>query len=109
MEEIKSDGIISIRKKGKNQFYVIRKELILSRKGKTRYNNVLQALVDFPTLFWRSFYNIRELNVTLDENCTYRDFLTKVLSKSATQGFSPTNFVFLNLIKYYEKIKENPN
>ncbi len=109
MEEIKSDGIISIRKKGKNQFYVIRKELILSRKGRIQYSNVLQSLVDFPTLFWRSFYNIRELNVTPDENCTYRDFLAKVLSKSATQGYSPTHYVFVNLIKYYEKIEENPN
>ncbi|KKM93205.1 hypothetical protein LCGC14_1210630, partial [marine sediment metagenome] len=44
--------------------------------------------------------------VSPDENCTYRDFLTKVLSKSATQGYSPSITVFKNLVKYYEKIKE---
>lgn len=106
MNEVKSDGIISIKKKGKNNFYELKKELELSSEGKKQYNQVLQPLVDYPTGFWRSFYNIRELNVTPDENCTHQDFLMKVLIKSATQGYGPTHYVFKNLVKYYEKIKE---
>lgn len=109
MEEIQLDGIISIKKKDKDNFYELKKELHLSKEGKAKYTNVLQPLVDFPTGFWRSFYNIRELNVTPDEDCTHRDFLLKVLIKSATQGYSPTHYVFKNLIKYYEKIKEDAN
>jgi len=106
MQEVKSEGIITIKKKGKDNFYELKKELIISQEGKKQYNQVLQPLVDYPTGFWRSFYNIRELNVTPDENCTHQDFLMKVLTKSATQGYTPTHYVFKNLVKYYEKIKE---
>jgi len=106
MQEVKSEGIITIKKKGKENFYELKKELIISQEGKKQYNQVLQPLVDYPTGFWRSFYNIRELNVTPDENCTHQDFLMKVLTKSATQGYTPTHYVFKNLVKYYEKIKE---
>ncbi len=109
MQEVKSEGIITIKKKGKDNFYELKKELILSQDGKKQYNQVLQPLVDYPTGFWRSFYNIRELNVTPDENCTHQDFLMKVLTKSATQGYAPMHYVFKNLVKYYEKIKEGPN
>ncbi|MFW9879926.1 MAG: hypothetical protein ACFFG0_43185 [Candidatus Thorarchaeota archaeon] len=106
MKEIESDGIISIKKKGKYFFYELKKELELSNDGKKYYSQILQPLVDFPTLFFRSFFNIRELNVTLNQNVKFHDFLQKILLKSATQGFSPTNYVFKNLIKYYEKVKE---
>lgn len=109
MKEIKVDGIIKIKKKGKSNFYELNRELELSKDGKEQYIKTLQALIDWPTLFVRSFYNIRELNVTPDKNVKYRDFLIKVLTKSATQGYSPTHFVFKNLIKYYEKIKEEAN
>ncbi len=109
MKEVKSEGIITIKKKGKDNFYELKKELVLSQQGRKQYNQVLQPLVDFPTGFWRSFYNIRELNVTPDENCTHQDFLMKVLSKSATQGYTPTHYVFKNLVKFYEKIKEEAN
>ncbi len=106
MNEVKSEGIITIEKKGSNDFYELNKEFELSSEGKKRYNQVLQPLIDFPTGFWRSFYNIRELNVTLDENCTHQDFLMKVLAKSATQGYAPVHYVFKNLVKYYEKLKD---
>ncbi|MHA2282244.1 MAG: hypothetical protein ACXAC5_15485 [Promethearchaeota archaeon] len=106
MKEVKSEGIITIKKKGKKDFYELSKELELSPKGKKHYNQVLQPLVDYPTGFWRSFYNIRELNVTPDENCTHQDFLMKVLTKCATQGYGPTHYVFKNLVKYYEKLKK---
>ena len=78
----------------------------LSEDGKKQYDLKLYPLIAWPTQFWRSYYNVRELNVTVNENVKYRDFLHKVLSKSATQGFGPANFVFKNLVKYYEKIKE---
>jgi hypothetical protein len=106
MKEVNSEGIITIKKKGKNSFFELKKEFELSPEGHKKYNQVLQPLVDYPTGFWRSFYNIRELNVTLDENCTNRDFLMKILAKSATQGYAPAHFVFKNLIKYYEKLKD---
>jgi hypothetical protein len=109
MKEVKSEGIITIKKKGKNNFYELKRELILSQDGKKQFNQVLRPLVDYPTGFWRSFYNIRELNVTPDENCIYQEFLMKVLTKSATQGYAPTQYVFKNLVKYFEKIKNKPN
>lgn len=106
MKEVESDGIINIKKEGKNYFYELIKELEISKEGKNYYSQVLQPLVDFPTLFFRSFFNIRELNVSLDKNIKFYDFLQKILLKTATQGFTPTNYVFRNLIKYYEKIRE---
>ena len=109
MKEIEADGIVIIDKKGKNNFYYLNKELELSKEGKFLYCQVLQPLVDWPTLFFRSFYNIRELNVSINQNVKYHDFLQKVLLKTATQGFGPTNYVFKNLVKYYEKIKEESN
>jgi hypothetical protein len=106
MQEIRSDGLIYITKRNKKNVYEIQKELELSKEGDNKYKKLLAPIVDWPTGFWRSFYNIRELNVSLDENCKHRDFLMKVLSKTATQGYSPAHYVFKNLIKYYEKILE---
>ncbi|MFX1389587.1 MAG: hypothetical protein ACFE9Z_05925 [Promethearchaeota archaeon] len=106
MNEIESDGIIRSEKKGQNYIYTLQKELELSNEGKKYYCQILQPIVDWPTLFFRSFFNIRELNVTLDKKTKYYDFLQSILLKTATQGFSPTNYVFKNLIKYYEKIQE---
>jgi len=106
MAEIETDGFITIIKEDNTILYKGNKTLELSPEGEKKYNQTLQPLVAWPTHFWRSFYNIRELNVTPEKNIKYRDFLLKVLSKSATQGFSATHFVFKNLIKYYEKLKE---
>jgi len=106
MKEIESDGIITIEKKGENYHYSLKKELELTKEGKLYYSQVLKPLVDFPTLFFRSFFNIRELNVTLDQEVKYHDFLQTILLKTATQGFAPVNYVFKNLVKYYEKLKD---
>jgi hypothetical protein len=106
MNEIEAEGLISKSQEGENYFYTLRKELELSEDGKEQYDLNLYPLIAWPTQFWRSYYNVRELNVTIGENVKYRDFLHQVLSKSATQGFGPANFVFKNLVKYYEKIKE---
>ena len=106
MIEIESDGIISKTKKGKKFLYELKKELILSKKGQEYYNKTLYPLVEWPTQIWRSFYNIRELNVTIKEDIPHRDFLHKILKKSATQGFSAADFVFKNLVKYYQEFQE---
>jgi len=105
MNDIKGDGIITIIKKNNENIYIVENELELSKTGKINYLHNLEALVSWPTQFWRSMYNIRELNVTVT-GCEHESFLQKVLSKSATQGFSPTHFVFKNLITYYEKIRD---
>ncbi|MFX1337530.1 MAG: hypothetical protein ACFFDK_02870 [Promethearchaeota archaeon] len=107
MEEIEVEGIITKTKKGENYFYELKKELKLSDIGKEKYNKNLRPLVEWPTQFWRSFYNIRELNVTVEDNVPNRDFLHKILSRTATQGFSAADYVFKNLIKYYEETKKN--
>ena len=106
MEEIKSDNIINIETRENNNFYELQRELELSKEGQIKYQRDLAPVVDWPTGFWRSFYNIRELNVSPNESNKHHDFLNKVLPKSATQGYSPSHYVFKNLVKYYEKIKE---
>ncbi len=106
MKEVQEDGIISIEEKDGEPFYTIKTELKLTEEGKRMYNSTYRPLVDWPTQFWRSYYNIRELNVTPSSDCPYDDFLGKILTKSATQGFSPAHYVFTNLGKYYQKIKD---
>ncbi len=107
MDEIVADGLINKEKQGDKYFYKLEKELKLSEEGEKQFNlSGLRAIIQWPTQFWRSFYNLRELNITVEENVIHRDFLHQILIKSATQGFGPTNFVIKNLVKYYEKIKE---
>lgn len=106
MDEIIANGFISKTKEGNNYLFKLEKELTLSEEAEKKYNATgLQSLVKWPTQFWRSFYNIRELNVTVDDSIKHSDFLLKILSKSATQGFGPADYVFKNLVKYYETIK----
>jgi hypothetical protein len=105
-ERIEKDGIITISEENGRYLFEVKNPLELSSDGKKQYDGSLYPLVAWPTQFWRSFYNIRELNFTPPKEAKYRDFLTKILSRSATQGFGPTNFVFKNLIKYFEKIKK---
>ncbi|TFG24345.1 MAG: hypothetical protein EU529_04585 [Promethearchaeota archaeon] len=107
MDEIVADGLINKEKQEDKYFYKLEKELKLSEEGEIKFNESgIRAIIQWPTQFWRSFYNLRELNITVEENVKHRDFLHQILSKSATQGFGPTNFVIKNLIKYFEKIKE---
>jgi hypothetical protein len=109
MDEIETDGIIKITDKGDNHFYELAKELELSDKGKLIYNRTLRPLIEWPIEFWRSFYNIRELNVTLEEKTPQRELLEKILVSSALQGFTAADYVFKNLITYYEKVKGKSN
>jgi len=106
MHEIASDGFITKVKKGKSLSYSLKKELELSEEGKKTYNQTIRSLVDWPTLFYRSYYNVRELNVTINEDSKYQEFLNKVLQKAATQGYVACHYVFKNLVEYYEKLKE---
>ena len=85
--------------------YTLKKELILSSEGQQQYNNLLRPLIDWPTGMWRSFYNIRELNVTVENNRTENVKLNKILEKSATQGYAACHYVFDNLIQYFEQSK----
>jgi len=107
MKEIEADGIISIEQQNEGFYYKLKTEIKLSEEGEKIYSKDLYQIILWPTNFWRSFYNIRELNITPGMDMEYRDFLQKVLSRSATQGFGPTEFVFKNLVKYYEKIKDD--
>ena len=104
--KIIADGLLKKKKVGKHTYYSLTQELELSEKGKLTYNQTIRPLVDWPTLFYRSYYNVRELNVTVNGDCIYPEFLNKVLQKAATQGYIACHYVFKNLVKYYEKLKE---
>jgi len=105
LKEIITDGIIKRTKKGRLIYYITDKEIELSEAGNKKYNQTLRPLVEWPTLFWRSYYNIRELNVSVEGNPKYHELLNKILEKAATQGYVASHYVFQNLVKYYEKIE----
>ncbi|TFF95923.1 MAG: hypothetical protein EU547_06965 [Promethearchaeota archaeon] len=107
MENIKKDGLITIESNETRYIYKLKEELNLSSEGEKLYNQNLGSLITWPTQLWRSFYNIREMNITPSEDVRYHNFLQKVLSRSATQGFSPANFVMKNLKKYYKTILDS--
>ena len=109
LKENVKDGIIKKVKKGRYIYYTTQGELELSEAGNNKYNQTIRPLVEWPTLFWRSFYNIREINITVEGNSTRLDYLNKTLEKAATQGYAASHFVVQNLIKYYEKIKGEQN
>jgi len=106
LNEIIADGFLKKKKVGKHTYYSLQKELELSEKGKLTYNQIIRPIVDWPTLFYRSYYNVREINVTVNGDCKHPEFLNKVLLKSATQGYTACHYIFKNLVKYYEKLKE---
>ena len=106
LNEIIADGFLKKKKVGKHTYYSLQKELELSENGKLTYNQIIRPIVDWPTLFYRSYYNVREINVTVNGDCKHPEFLNKVLLKSATQGYKACHYIFKNLVKYYEKLKE---
>ena len=103
LNEIIEDGFLKKTKKGKDNFYNLTKEIELSEGAKKKFNQLLRPLVDWPTLFWRSYYNIREINVTITEGAKNPESLNKILSKAATQGYLACHYVSENLKKYYEE------
>ncbi|MBY9016536.1 MAG: hypothetical protein KGD68_12650 [Candidatus Lokiarchaeota archaeon] len=106
LNEIIADGFLKKKKEGKNIYYSLQQELELSEKGKATYNQTIRPLVDWPTLFYRSYYNVREINVSVNSDIKYPEFLNRVLLKAATQGYSACHYVFKNLVKYYKKLKD---
>jgi len=102
LNQIITDGFLT---KSNDKRYSLKEELILSDEGELQYNKLLRPLIDWPTGMWRSFYNIRELNVTVMDNGKEIEPLNKILEKSATQGYAACHYVFDNLIKYYNELK----
>lgn len=106
LNQIEKDGFIRKQKKGKSYVYNINKELKLSKEGEDNYNNLIRSLIDWPTGIWRSFYNIRELNVTvIDNNGKPIEPLNQILEIAATQGYVACHQVFEKLIKHYSETK----
>jgi len=108
LNQIEKDGFIQKQKKGNSNIYNITKELKLSKEGEEKYNILLRPLIDWPTGIWRSFYNIRELNVTvINHNGEKIEYLNSILEGAATQGYIASHQVIEKLIKYYSKEKNN--
>ncbi|TFF86521.1 MAG: hypothetical protein EU517_00325 [Promethearchaeota archaeon] len=105
LKEIMEDGFLTETKVGKDLSYSLTKEIELSDESKKKFNRLLRPLVDWPTLFWRSYYNIREINVSIKEGGKNPELLNKILSKAATQGYLACHYVLENLKKYYEATK----
>lgn len=106
LNQIEKDGFIQKQKKGNSNFYIITNELKLSKEGEEKYNTLLRPLIDWPTGIWRSLYNIRELNVTVNNKDGEKmESLNNILQTAATQGYVASHQVFDKLIKYYKEIK----
>ena len=103
LNEIIEDGFLAKTKEGRINVYNLKKEIELSEEGKKKFNQILRPLVDWPTLFWRSYYNIREINVSITKGAKDPELLNNILIKAATQGYLACHFVFENLKKYYEE------
>lgn len=103
INDIIDDGFLKKIEKVKENKYILVKEIELSEEGKKNFNRLLRPLVDWPTLFWRSYYNIREINVTIKGGAKNPEKLNKILSKAATQGYLACHYVFENLKVYYEE------
>ncbi|NHJ23079.1 MAG: hypothetical protein EAX89_00790 [Candidatus Lokiarchaeota archaeon] len=106
LDDIVNDGFLNKTRRGRYFYYDLNLELALSADAMLVYNQTIRPLVEWPTLFWRSYYNIRELNVTVDKDIKESDYLNDILLKAATQGYVASHYVFKNLVNYYQKIKE---
>ncbi|MFW9952465.1 MAG: hypothetical protein ACFFKA_20285 [Candidatus Thorarchaeota archaeon] len=105
LDEIAEDGFLNKAWKGNYFYYELKSELTLSEEAMLMYNQTIRPLVEWPTLFWRSYYNIRELNVTVNEDIENSVFLNNILLKAATQGYIASHYVFKSLVKYYQDLK----
>jgi hypothetical protein len=104
MDKIVADGFLNKNKSGRTFSYSLKEDLVLSEQGNDEYNRTIRPLVDWPTLFYRSYYNVRELNVTVDGAIKNQEFLNNVLQKAATQGYIACHYVFKNLVEYYKNL-----
>ncbi len=102
MEIIEKDGIVEKIKIQDSCIYKLKNHLELSEEGKRKYDQVLKYLIRWPTLFYREFFDIRELNVSVNETFKNSDQISQILKFSAIQGFQSASYVFENLAGYYE-------
>jgi hypothetical protein len=109
IRDIKLDGVIKTKGKGRGTSYFLKDDLVLSSQGTIKYKKVIFPLLEWSIQIWRSFFNIRELNISTPLDYKWRSYLEKVLPRSATQGFSATHYVVKNLAKYYEMLLEAEN
>ncbi len=109
LREIEKDGIIEIKTKGRGKFSTLNKDLKLTKEGEKKYKSLIKPLLEWSTQIWRSFFNIRELNIKIPPEYKWCSYLEKVLPRSATQGFSTAHYVIKNLAKYYEMLIKEEN
>jgi hypothetical protein len=106
LDELEQEGIIQGSGEGDEREYTMKIALELTPEGNAKYKEFIYPLLNWSVLNWRSFYNIRELNVTPPDDYKWLSYLTKVLPRAATQGFRAAHYVIKNLAKYYEMVSE---
>ena len=109
LDEIVEDGFLNKTKSGRYFYYDLNSELILSDEAMLVYNQTIRSLVEWPTLFWRDYYNVRELNITVNTEVENNEYLNNILKKAATQGYVASHYVICNLAKYFRDIKKDLN
>jgi hypothetical protein len=107
MDEIVEDGFLDKTRYESYFYYTLKSELILSEEGGEVYNQTIEPLVKWPISFWEYYYNIRELNVTVDSEIEHGEILNNILVRAAIQGYVACHYVFENLVQYYQDIKRN--
>ena len=109
MDEIVEDGFLNKTRPGNYFYYDLYSELLLSDDGSSEYERTIKPLVKWPVSFWEFYYNIRELNVTVDTEIKHSDRLNTILVRAAIQGYNACHYVFENLVSYYQDLKKNLN
>ncbi|MFX1489125.1 MAG: hypothetical protein ACFFBI_08260 [Promethearchaeota archaeon] len=109
MDEIVEDGFLNKTRRENYFYYDLKSELLLSNDGSSVYKRTIKQLVKWPTGLWEYYYDIRELNVTVDNEIEYSDRLNNILVRAAIQGYSACHYVFENLVSYYQDIKKDLN
>ena len=109
MDEIVEDRFLNKTWRENYFFYDLNSELLLSNDAISVYEKTIEPLVKWPVSFWEFYYNIRELNVTVDNKIEHSDRLNTILVRAAIQGYTACHYVFENLVSYYQDIKKDSN
>ncbi|MHA1734401.1 MAG: hypothetical protein ACTSU5_20875 [Promethearchaeota archaeon] len=104
MSKLAAAGLLDVKRDGNTERYENLGDFILPDADEQFFKREIQPVLDWAVQFWRSFYNLRELNTPIDPRRPHSGFLEKTVSRSATQGFSSAHFVVANLVKYFEMI-----
>lgn len=102
---VKANGAQDLE--GARYYYKWKKDFKLSTEGNYFYNSYINPIIAWTVQLWRSFYNIREIDVQIPENYKFRNFLMKTVAKAATQGFKSCYSVIKNIQTYYEMVIED--